>query len=336
MTSRGQRGTPLHQNGLTLIELMVSLTIGLIVAMGIFSAFIGASGASKMTDAQSRMNEDAQAALLILSQQLKMAGNNPDQPDRIDNIDASLSSRRNPVYGTTTFLASPFTTSDFSIRGCDGQFSNVTSAPSLNALDCPGGANSLPDSIAINYEADSFNTVPTSQASGKWPTDCVGKKLTVITATLPKVSGTGAVSATVTYSVAENRFYVGTSTSPVSTSLYCKGNGEASTPQALVENVEDMQITYGASSPAPASATIAGYLPADELSALSTVPNSPTPWRQVISVRICVLVRSEEPVVSGNAPARYLNCEGVLVMNPPDRRLRQAYFSTVVLRNRRL
>ena len=336
MKGRRHWQAPLHQNGLTLIELMVSLTIGLIVAMAIFSAYLGASGAGKMSDAQSRMNEDAQAALLILSQQLKMAGNNPDQPDRIDNIDASLSSRRNPVYGTTTFVTGPLTTSDFSIRGCDGQFSNVTSAPTLNALDCPSGASSWPDSIAINYEADRFNTIPTSQASGKWPTDCVGKKLAVTAANLPKVAGTGAVNETVTYSVAENRFYIGTSVSPDSTSLYCKGNGEASTPQALVENVEDMQITYGASSAAPHSATIAGYLRADELAALSTVPNSPTPWAQVISVRICVLVRSEEPVVSSNAPARYLNCDGALVMNPPDRRLRQAYFSTVVLRNRRL
>ncbi|NDP60779.1 MAG: prepilin-type N-terminal cleavage/methylation domain-containing protein, partial [Oxalobacteraceae bacterium] len=77
--------------GFSLIELMISLTIGLIITVAAFSAFMGASGASKMAEAQGRMNEDAQAALSILTQQLRMAGNNPDQPNRVDNINPALS-----------------------------------------------------------------------------------------------------------------------------------------------------------------------------------------------------------------------------------------------------
>lgn len=327
-----------HSGGFSLIELMVSLTIGLVVATAAFSAYLGASSASKMAEAQSRMNEDAQAALVILTQQLKMAGNNPDRADRVDDDDASLSSRRNPVYGATTFPTGTFTTSGFSIRGCDGQFNNITSSKNLDNLNCAAGFNTQPDSIAVNYEADGFNTIASTLATGKSPTDCLGKKLTTITATLPTVTGAGTATSTTTYSVADNRFFIGTSTLLVSPSLYCKGNGEASTPQALVENVEDMQFTYGAVDPTTTStsATVAGYLRADQLMASIPLSNDSARWGKVLAVRICVLVRSEGQVVSDGASARYLNCDGALADAPTDRRLRQAYFATVVLRNRRL
>ncbi len=327
-----------HMKGFSLIELMVSLTIGLLLATAAFSAYLGASAASKMSDAQIRMNEDAQAALVILSQQLKMAGNNPDRADRIDNADPAFSSRHNPVYGDTSFATGTYTTSEFSVRGCDGRFSNIATAASLDQLTCAGSVTSLPDSIAVSYEADSFNTIPTTQATGKLPTDCVGKKLSLITAALPTVVGAGTASATVTYFIAENRFYIAASHALASSSLYCKGNGEGSTPQALVNNVEDMQISYGAVSMATTStvATVAGYLSAGEIAALGSSSNDPLPWEKVLAVRVCVLVRSEGQVVSEQASARYLNCEGSLAAIPADRRLRQAYFATVLLRNRRL
>lgn len=325
-------------SGFSLIELMVSLTIGLVVAMAAFSAYLGASSASKMADAQSRMNEDAQAALVILAQQLKMAGNNPDRADRVDDDDASVSSRRNPVYGPTTFATGTFTTSGFSIRGCDGRFDNLMSAKDLDALHCAVDSNTQPDSLAVNYEADAFNTIAAPPASGKSPTDCLGKKLAAITATLTVVSGTGTATATTSYFVADNRFYIGTAAPTSSPGLFCKGNGESSTAQALVENVEDMQFTYGAVNPGTTStgATVAGYLRADQL--VASIPSSSDSerWGKVLVVRICVLVRSEGQVLPDSTSARYLNCEGLLAATPTDHRLRKAYFATVVLRNRRL
>lgn len=338
MTRRRILRRPRCHNGFSLIELMISLTIGLMVATAAFSAYLGAASASRMASAQGRMNEDAQAALVILTQQLKIAGNNPDRTNRVDDSDPSLSSRRNPVYGATSFPTGTFTTSEFSIRGCDGPFNNITSANTLNNLDCPGSVSTMPDSIAVNYEADTFNTVPTTQAMGKLPTDCLGKKLSVVTASVPTVVGSGTASATVTYSVADNRYYIGTSSLVASPGLYCKGNGEASTPQALVDNIEDLQFTYGAVNPTTTStsATIAGYVRADQLVALIPMSNDPARWGKVLAIRICVVVRSEEQVVSDGASAQYLNCDGALVAAPLDRRLRRAYFATVVLRNRRL
>ena len=144
-----------------------------------------------------------------------------------------------------------------------------------------------------------------------------------------------------TFTVADNRFYVGTSTAIVTPSLYCKGNGGASTAQPLVENIEDLQLTYGTASPsaslASGTATVAGYLRADEIASLATSPaNDATRWSKVLTVRICVVVRSENPVVANAASASYLRCDGTLDSSKTDLRLRRAYASTVVLRNRRL
>ena len=316
---------------------MVSMAIGLIIMAAAMSAFIGSYGAGKVAEAQSRMNEDAQAALSILSQQIRMAGNNPDQPNRVDDLDPTKSSVRNPVYGVTTLPTGTYTTSRFSIRGCDAAFTNLTSTgTTLDTLTCAtGGTSTLADSIAISYEADPFNTARTTTG---FATDCLGSALPIITTTLPTIVAGTSTNATVTYTVADNRFYIATSDDIIAPTLYCKGN--ASVAQPLVENIEDLQLTYGTVSAATTATTanIAGYLPASSFAdaTVVTLANAEDRWDQVVTVRICVIVRSEGLVASDSVAARYLNCAGTMVTNPPDLRLRRAYTTTVVLKNRRL
>lgn len=334
------------QIGLSLIELLVSMAIGLIVMVAAISAYLGSAGAGRMAEAQSRMNEDAQAALGILSQHIRMAGNNPFQPNRADDADPRLTSLRNPVYGVTSLpLFGTHTISLMSIRGCDGTFTNInstnTTTTGIDSLVCvPGGTNTVPDSIAVSYEADRFNTIPTSSGL---PTDCLGNGLPVVTATVSTIVGVTATLANVTYTVADNRFYIGNTTvAGVDTpSLYCKGNGGASTQMPMVENVDSLQFQYGTISTATTSttATVGGYLPASEIlteANLAALPSDDVRWSKVATVRICVLVRSEAAIAPDAASAQYRDCSGALVSNPPDLRLRRAYTTTVVLRNRRL
>ena len=325
--------------GFSLIELVVAMAIGLIIAAASFSAYLGAWSASKIAEAQSRMNEDAQAALSILTQQLRMAGNNPNQPDRIDDA-----SRRNPVYGATSYPTSAYTTSNFTLRGCDGGFKPFTGPgpDSLDNLVCKDQTADS-DSLAVSYEADLFNTIPT--ALGNWPSDCLGNKLSAITAKLP--TPVLNVTQDVIYAVAVNRFNLGVSTSQVP-SLYCKGSGlnvdgSVSTPKPLVENIEDMQFSYGAVRSSTAAedvglAVMAGYLTAHEIITqvnMAALANDAERWAKVVTVRICILARSDGAVVADAASARYLKCDGTLETNPPDLRLRHAYHATVALRNRR-
>jgi type IV pilus assembly protein PilW len=321
-----------HQQGLSLIELMVSLTIGLILMIAVISAYLGSAGAGRMAEAQGRMNEDASAALTILTQQLRMSGNNPMQANYADNPP------HNPVYNTATF----------SIRGCDGMFagfSNPSAVADIQSLVPCAGTSTLADSIAISYEADKHNTV--ALAAGT-PTDCLGSGLTTVNATRTLMVGTATVVTAVTYTVAENRFYVGTSTSNPITSLYCQGNVGAS-QQPLVENIEDLQIRYGTSPATTATGTVTGYLDANEIetntvqdasavpTSLAGLPTSAARWARVVTVRLCIVVRSEALGVAPNAAAaQYTKCDGTVDTSSlvNDLRLRRAYTTTVVLRNR--
>jgi type IV pilus assembly protein PilW len=324
--------------GFTLIELMVSLTIGLVIIVAAMSAYLGSAGASKISDAQTRMNEDAQAALNLLAHEIRMAGANPVQPGR----DAAF--KVNPVYspyplatatGTATYTVTPVTATvaAFSIRGCDQTFSNViaASATNLDLLTC-AGTSTLPDSIAINYEADRFNTTPTSTGA----TDCQGNGLSTITPTFTLTTTTATWTATGNgYWIVDNRFYIdNTAGIP---SLQCKGNGNAN-GAPLVENIEDMQFLYGTMSTTATTttATIAGYLSASEVDALApSVALLPDRWSRVLSVRICVVVRSEKPAAPDAASASYLKCDGTRDTSKTDLRLRRAYTTIVTLRNRR-
>lgn len=315
------------QSGVTLIELMVSLTIGLIIMLAVISAYLGAAGAGRTAEAIGRMNEDAQMALTILSQQLQMAGVNPSQSDRGTTTTPTFNVRGNlvPLHNTLT--------NAFAIRGCDLKFSDVSSATTTAVLTCGHSSSSTgPDSIAIAYEADPYNTVATSTGV---PTDCMGSGITPFTASYTKTDA--VTTATATIYEAENRFYVGTSTNVVNPTLYCKGNASTN-GQPLVENIDDLQFTYGTSNPASTPTKVLGYLSAYEVDNetssgfLTGLSGNATRWNAVKTVRICVVARSENTVLDTIDSAKYRNCSGTLV-TPPDKRLRRAYVTTVTLRN---
>ena len=326
-----------QQSGVTLIELLVSMVIGLIIMVAVISAYIGAAGAGRMAEATGRMNEDAQMALTILSQQLRMAGVNPSQPDRT-SVTVGLNVRGNmvPLHNTVT--------NAFSVRGCDLKFSNITTTLATSALNCghnSGSFGTAPSSIAIAYEADKYNTVPTNTGA---PTDCVGSSAGTMTFNFN--NSLGAAGST-TVAEVENRFYIGTSTNVVNPTLYCKGNGNT-IPQPMVENIDDIQIRYGTIDPTEplvykstttvtvTAAQVRGYLTANEVDTdatkLTGAAGSASRWSAVKTVRICVVARSESQLFETAAAATYLNCAGATV-TPTDRRLRRAYTTTVILRN---
>jgi type IV pilus assembly protein PilW len=308
------RRSPASQDGLTLIELLVSMVIAMIVSLAAASVYLNAAEASRFSDEQQRMHEDAQAALNALTQHLNLAGTNPIQPNRASNF------RRNPLTDT------------MAVRGCDGVATNITTTGTISSLACatPSSATEA-DSIAVRYEADTYNT----DSINARPTDCLGASLTTATASVSAVSGGAISTVTASFFEAENRFFISQQNSVPS--LSCHGNGGGSS-QPIVENIEDMQITYGVSSPTnTGSLVVAGYLNADgiatnaNLSALSTAQR----WAKVLTVRICVLARSSSPLPVGAASAQYIDCHGNTVStNASDQRLRRAYTTTLVLRNR--
>jgi type IV pilus assembly protein PilW len=341
MTYHKQLPEARRSRGFSLIELLVSITIGLVIVVAAGSAYLGASTAGKITDAQIRMNEDGQAALNILTQHLRMSGSNLNQPGRDPAFDrnpafaATYVGGEKTPYASTAGITPVPTLSPYTILGCDGTLiATPPAATAMTALTCTAGANTLPDSIAISYEADVFNTEPAGTPPR--PTDCIGNRLPTIAASFPLPTPVGSTSAA--FSVAVNRFFIAPSGSVAAPSLFCVGNGGA-LAQPLVENVEDMQFTYGtvSSTASQRTDTVAGYLTANDVvtDANLALLLPEDRWGKVLSVRICVLVRSEARAAPDAASARYDDCQGNRDVAAPDLRLRRAYSTTVVLRNRR-
>ncbi len=108
--------------------------------------------------------------------------------------------------------------------------------------------------------------------------------------------------------------------------LECDGNVVAGA-QPLISNVEDLQVLYGIDTD--------GNQSADQYIA------TPADWDQVVSARVCVLIRSEEQGISAVAQ-NFLNCAGALgtaagnaaFTAAGDSRLRRAFVGTFNLRNR--
>jgi type IV pilus assembly protein PilW len=292
------------QSGLSLIELMISMAIGLVIMVALLAAYMGTTGSSRVSNALGRMNEDAHGAMSILTQQLRMAGTNPLQPNR------AVSQIKNDLPDKMFLFA------------CDKGFSAFTGTAITSSLSCiTTGTSAAPDAISIGYEADIYNTA----SNGGTPKDCLNQDLP----STSMVVGAGTAS----FYQAVNRYFIRNTASGIP-SLYCSGNGAADNPQALVENVEDMQLTFGISQPTAGTGTIAGYLTPTEINTdanLAALATTQSKWARVVSARICILMRSGEPVLDELTP--YYKCDGTLEATPTDKRLRRAYTSTVLMRN---
>lgn len=282
--------------GFALVEVLVALALGLLVVVAGATAYLGASEASRMADLQARLHDDAQTALALLAQQLRMAG--------------SRSLRGTPEDASALRPA---------LRGCDGTFHNIRTAAGLEELACSDAADA-PHAFGVRYEADPFNTLST--ATGE-PTDCLGNALK------PRARPLQDAGAAALWYLADNRYFIAVAGATAVPSLYCKGAG--GTAQPMVDNVEDLRLLYGVAA-TESQSSVAGYRTARELNAEAAAGAGANPWSLVRAVTICIVVRSEQPVPE-TAWTPYRRCDGELEARPPDRRLRRSFSTTVALRN---
>lgn len=185
--------------------------------------------------------------------------------------------------------------------------------PSASAGPCASRPASQTGTLAlvVSYEATRSNTSLADNA----PSDCLGSSL-------------GSSS------VVTNRYFLSSASGLIS--LQCLGsalgsNGAPISSAPLVSNIEGLKFWYGQANEDGLAPQPVRHVTAAELAGDAT-----TAFARVVSVRICVLARSAEPTagLDANMLSTYLDCD----LKPQvsmDRRLRQAYFTTVALRNLR-
>lgn len=312
--------------GFTLIELMISLTIGLVILAAALSTFSTSSRSSQLSQAETQLNEDGILALNLIQQQLKQAG---------------YSQQLIPSNGATVMgnYAGP------AVRGCTGGFTDAAAA--FDALSCTGRGS---DAIAIRYEATTDNTTDTD---AKLATNCLGNGINALTPSQvsPPPTPAPGMPPPGNYALADNRYLV--TDASTAAMLSCRGMEKRDAvnaiggSQPLLANVESMRILYGvANRPSielaatydPQRHQIVKYLDAagvDALASSGVLANlAEDRWGRVLSVRVCLQMRSDRPV--RDVPAggfAYKRCDNT-DHTGTDGYLRRTFTTTVLLRNR--
>lgn len=300
--------------GVTLIELLVSITIGLVILLAIGLAYLNSTNLTRQRDNQSELNEPARMVMRMLQRDISMAGyvdvfdadTATGQPQAgslfVNGNDALLNfyvrSTALPV-GTPISLFFPGLTPIF---GCDGAMSGAPNTISTTAgaasLAC-GAASTTRHTLQLAYQSAPSATTTTfrslldpaaaAAAAAGEGRDCNQQSLTAA----------GGREAKFVI----NRYYVASNGADGVNELYCAGSGNA-TPQPLARGVEEFVLRYQMAAPGTVPAPGARWSVApnaqQQYASAATVAASTLGWANVTAVEVCMVLATTS---SGGAAA---------------------------------
>lgn len=347
------------QQGLSLIELMIAITLGLILVTGVLQVFLSSKTVYTTQQALSRIQETGRLAIDFLTRDIRMAGY------------MGCASRSSEMQITNTLNNSANYQYDFAtaIRG-------YTAA----ALPANHGLSPLPKAdtdffvlrgaygsgVQVSQNNDSgqvFVTLTGTEVGGCTDgsnrvsglcqgdilvvTDCT--KARIFQATNVTASGTNtnvvhsgasftpgnAVTSWGGNSGNDNEtFRPGAELLSATNITYFIGTGTSGRPSLwqnlngnnleLLEGVEDMSVRYGVDSNGD-------YVPENYLAAGSIAAAD---WQKVVALRVELLVSSIDDGVLPEMQTYSFEGANNVSPNPVDRRLRQVFTSTVGIRSR--
>ncbi|MDM0115279.1 PilW family protein [Variovorax sp. J22R133] len=303
---------PRRQRGVTLIELLISIAIGLLLAAAASYLFLSTHRISQVLDAKSQQQETASIVLDIIGRDLKNAGFYP-----AGFPTTTASAKFQGAYSNAVSAAVP--AFDQGVFGCVGGIFNVTTGT------CPTPDANEPDSLVINYfSSDTFSVkgVGTRQ-------DCLGQnvELAAFSGTTYNAARAGAGSAGVgtvslplfisnAYGLGASYTYLQGGQSIQTRSFRCAGNGPNANPyQPLLPGISQLRFRYGVASATSMEAPERFYT-ATEVSAMAAIDINGQPrtgWQRVSAVQVCVLAKTLDPSVRQTTTGSYIDCDGVPV-----------------------
>ena len=332
-----------QQKGLSLIELMLSLVIGLIVIAAVIEVFLASRQTYQVQTAKAHIQENGRYAMHILTHELLNVGYQGCGSFQIgdDDVNNTLNTPNNyawnfsvPLQGAEATgpsiwtpsldsgLTDPVAGSDvITVRGINQSEVRITS----HSIATPPGSAAI--MIPSGNLLEQFDIVMV--------TDCESAAIFQITSANPSSSGTlthntgVGIPGNATQALGKN--YTGGWINRLMTkSFYVRNNAEGipalytkrstNNVQELVSGVETMQLQYGVDTDGDSS--VDSYLTA----------NAITDWSQVMSISIDLVIVSERDNISVDGPQDYV-LDGNTV-TPTDRRLRSVFSKTITLRNR--
>ncbi|HNR62256.1 MAG TPA: PilW family protein, partial [Thauera sp.] len=282
-----------RQLGMTIVELMIAMTIGLVILGAVSTLFINVQLSVRNADSMSRIQENARFAIELMARDIRMAG---------------YIGCGNLASGTINTIANapvPQLNAANAIRGQDapsGTIAGITlvGGDTFTIMRGTGSdvhlvGNLLPDNanIQINSNPDGF-----AKEDVLMVTNCSNTDVFRVTnnpssggsTTLTHAEGTNTGNRIGTYGpdafvmrLARLVYFVGTNPDTNRPSLYRANTiAGAGVAEELVDNVENMEVEYGIDTNNDNAA--------DEYRAAAAVSN----WESVISVRLRLLVASAD------------------------------------------
>ena len=336
------------QEGLSLVELMVALAVGLFLMAGVIQIYLGSRQSFRVQESLSRLQENGRFALMFMERDIRMAGY------RGCGTRSYRVSMNNVLVSNTSYLWN-FASGIEGYEATSESSWNIT--PDASVTDALGGRDILtvrqasPETFRVtSHSTGTDNIVLNSDASIEagdvvMVASCKNAAIFVVTSasagTLGHDASDDGDDNTPDNSTNDlGAVYVNADLYKVDTVSYFIGIGDSGRPslfrvvganvaQELIQDVEDMQITYGEDT--NLDALVDRYTSADAV----------TDWNNVISVNVNLLLVTHEDNLSPNGtPQSYvfndINFDGVTGPLPGDNRLRKSFSSTITLRNRTL
>nr|WP_299876462.1 PilW family protein [uncultured Cocleimonas sp.] len=298
-----------------MIELMISMVVGLFLLAGVVTNFTSTKNADVKRDAVSEMDANAAVAFGILRQAITHAGYTS-----IENVQLK---DNKPFFTTSDGNLTNPTCSNGSLRDVnppapnrrtrDSATRDFLSVMYLADNPCKAGLNSCPDVADINPNALIY-------------TDCTGGGSTrdarTVACSTDPVKG---IRDNKRDALIYNSFYlIKNISSPNNRVFYCEGSRGGSQP--IVENVEAIQYLYGVM----ADTGNKVYRTANQVEADDQ-------WALVTSVQVGLLLRSSRQNVLDSPSTKkeyFLLKTKVTVADADLRRLFRVYTTTINLENR--
>lgn len=334
---------PLRVRGVTLVELMVSVALGLLLMAGAIGIFVSSKQVYRTEDALSRNQENGRFAMDFLARKTRQAGFTG--CGNLEDIEVNVIADDPPADGFS--LSSTLVGYDGDGKnGAEGTWINPTTIVRVagsdiltigSGGDCAADLTGNMGVITAQLQIIGGSSCDFEAGDALLITDCQ-------TADLFRASGVSEATGKINISHAENvnsdnflskayqegamvlafnhtTYFIGTADGATNPSLYRLKLGGTAQAQPLVENIQDMQLEYGVDN--ENDGLVDNYLSA----------SSVTDWTRVLGVRINLLVRSDDNITLESRTVAF-NGDDVNAGEDADRRLRTIFNTTVAVRNR--
>lgn len=338
------RGEQRRSLGLSLVELMVAMTLGLVVLLAVGEVYLSSSRTFRTQEALSRLQEGARYALETLSYDIRMAGQVGCGFDKTQSVNVLNDISVGDFFGAPirgigdgAAIPSPFTAAPLigdAIQVIRADEESETSVETHNPASATFGfAETTTIAKGDVLIATDCQTAAVFQATGPTtpdktlvhntgvagvaPGNC-SKSLSFTTPACGVAAGKEFPEGSKIYKMLNNLYYVAANPAG-EPALYRQGLVKgAPLAEELVEGVEDIRVNYGLDTN--------GDRAVDSTVATAAVAN----WDQVQTVQVSLLMRSDNNTV--DRPQTY-TFNGATT-TPTDRRIRKVFNATIAVRSR--